>query len=98
MTKTTREKRGTKKKTDLTPKSIGQNKKSIRSIKSKADEKRSVIDILADRTTALLGSNIFLCVNLLVFITWIVINTGHIPGIEPFDKFPFFPSDNLCLS
>jgi uncharacterized membrane protein len=89
MTKTTRAKKGTKKKTDLTPKSIGQNKKSIRSIKSKADEKRSVIDILADRTTALLGSNIFLCVNLLVFITWIVINTGHIPGIEPFDKFPF---------
>ena len=89
MTKTARTKKGTKKKTDPAPKGISQNQKSIKSIKSKADEKRSVVDILADRTTALLGSNIFLFVNLLVFVAWIVINTGHIPAIKPFDKFPF---------
>ena len=89
MTKTTRAKQGTKKKTDPTPKGTDQHQKTVKSIKAKADEKRSFLDILADRTTALLGSNIFLFVNLLVFITWIVINTGHIPGITPFDKFPF---------
>jgi uncharacterized membrane protein len=89
MTKTTRAKKGTKRKTDPTRQGIGQNQKTVKSIKAKADEKRSVIDILADRTTALLGSNIFLFVNLLIFIAWIVINTGHIPAIKPFDKFPF---------
>lgn len=89
MTKTTRAKKGTKKKTDPAPKGTGQSPKTIRSIKAKADEKRSFIDILADRTTALLGSNVFLFVNLLIFIGWIVINTGQIPGIEPFDEFPF---------
>ena len=89
MTKTTRAKTGTKKTTDPTPKGIGQNQKTVKSIKAKADEKRSLIDILVDRTTALLGSNIFLLVNLVVFATWIVINTDHIPGITPFDKFPF---------
>jgi len=89
MTKTARTKKGNKQNTNPAPAGIGQNSKTIRSIKAKADEKRSVIDILADRTTALLGSNIFLFVNLLIFIGWIVINTGHIPGIKPFDKFPF---------
>jgi uncharacterized membrane protein len=89
MTKSARTKKGNKKSTKPTPKSIGQNPKTIKSIKAKADEKRSFIDILADRTTALLGSNVFLFVNLLMFISWIVINTGQIPGIEPFDEFPF---------
>jgi uncharacterized membrane protein len=89
MAKTTRAGKASKKKTRSTPRSISQNQKTVKSIKAKADEKRSFIDILADRTTALLGSNLFLFVNLLIFITWIMINTGHIPGIKPFDKFPF---------
>jgi len=75
--------------TNPTPAGISQNPKTIRSIKGKAAEKRSFLDILVDRTTALLGSNLFLLVNLLIFMSWIVINTGQIPGIEPFDEFPF---------
>jgi len=89
MTKTTRARKVTKKTTDPAPNGIRQSHKTIKSIKAKADEKRSLMDIFADRTTALLGSNIFLFVNLLIFVTWIVINTGHIPGVKPFDKFPF---------
>ena len=89
MTKTTRASKGNKKRNDPDPTGMGQNQKTIRSIKAKADEKRSFIDVLADRTTALLGSNVFLFINLLIFISWIVINTGQIPGIKPFDKFPF---------
>lgn len=75
--------------TNPAPADISQNPKDIRSIKAKAAEKRSFLDILVDRTTALLGSNFFLFVNLLIFMSWIVINTGQIPGIEPFDEFPF---------
>ena len=75
--------------TNPAPADISQNSKTIRSIKAKAAGKRSFVDILVDRTTALLGSNFFLFVNLLIFMSWIVINTGQIPGIEPFDEFPF---------
>ena len=75
--------------TNPAPADISQNSKTNRSIKGKAAEKRSFLDILVDRTTALLGSNLFLIVNLLIFMSWIVINTGQIPGIEPFDEFPF---------
>ncbi len=89
MTKTNQAGKGSKKTTRSTPRNMSPKQKTIKSIKAKADEKRSFIDILADRTTALLGSNLFLLVNLLIFITWIMINTGHIPGVKPFDKFPF---------
>lgn len=75
--------------TDPAPADISPNSKTNGSIKGKAAEKRSIPDILVDRTTALLGSNLFLLVNLLVLMSWIVINTGQIPGIEPFDEFPF---------
>ena len=47
------------------------------------------MEIVADRITALFGSYIFLIANVLIFIAWIVINTGLIPGVKPFDKFPF---------
>jgi uncharacterized membrane protein len=89
MTKTTRTKKGTIKKTDRPPKEISQNEKTVKSIKAKANEKRSFIEIVVDRTTALFGSHIFLFVNVLFFIIWIVINTGLIPGVKPFDRFPF---------
>ena len=89
MTKTPRARKVAKKTTYPVPKGMGQIHKTVKSIKAQADEKRSFTEVVADRTTALLGSNIFLIANVLVFITWIAINTGLIPGIEPFDKFPF---------
>ena len=89
MTKTTRARKGTKKTTYPSLEDISQNQKTVKSIKAKADEKRSFIEIFTDRTTALFGSHIFLFANVLIFITWIVINTGLIPGVKPFDRFPF---------
>lgn len=89
MKKTNRAKKGTKKTTSPSSQEIRQDPKSVKSIKAKADEKRSLIDIVLDRVTALLGSNLFLIANVLLFISWIVINTGLIPWIQPFDKFPF---------
>jgi uncharacterized membrane protein len=89
MPKTTRARKETKKFTYPIPQGMGQIHKTVKSIKAQADEKRSVTEVVADRTTALLGSNIFLLANVLIFITWIVINTGLVPGVRPFDKFPF---------
>ena len=74
---------------DPSPKDRNQNQKTVKSIKAKADEKRSFIEIVTDRMTAFFGSHISLFANVLIFITWIVINSDLIPGVEPFDKFPF---------
>ena len=61
----------------------------VRSVKGKADEKRSPMARIADTLTAVFGSMPFLLLNVAWFVVWIVINVGLIPGIEPFDPFPF---------
>jgi uncharacterized membrane protein len=61
----------------------------IKSLKAQQDEKRSFAEKIADVLTSTFGTMGFLILNILWFATWIVINTGLIPNIEPFDPFPF---------
>jgi uncharacterized membrane protein len=61
----------------------------IKSLKAEADAKRTWSDRFADRITSLTGSMPFLVINAAWFIIWIALNLGIIPGIEPFDPFPF---------
>lgn len=60
-----------------------------RSYKVKSDEKRTATEKIADAITAKFGTISFLFLNLLWFSVWILINTEKIPGIEPFDPYPF---------
>jgi uncharacterized membrane protein len=60
-----------------------------RSIKAKADAKRTTMEKVADIMTSSFGSNTFLLANVILFIIWIVINTGGVKGIKIFDPFPF---------
>lgn len=59
------------------------------SLKARADAKRSAVARLADRLTALFGSMPFLIVNVVWFAIWIPVNLGWVPGVSPFDPFPF---------
>ncbi len=59
------------------------------SMKAKADARRTRMEKVADTMTSDLGSNTFLWTNVMVFLFWILINTGHIPIVSPFDPFPF---------
>lgn len=59
------------------------------SIKARAEEKKSPSEHLADRATEFFGSIIFLVINILVFIVWLVVNADLVPGVHPFDPFPF---------
>ena len=61
----------------------------IQSFRAKADAKRTLSDKFADALTAKFGTVVFLGLNALWFLVWIVINTGLVPGVEPFDPFPF---------
>ncbi|MBX7252820.1 MAG: DUF1003 domain-containing protein [Candidatus Promineofilum sp.] len=60
-----------------------------RSLKGRADAKRTFAEVVADKLTLAFGSMIFLVVNVVWFGIWIIINVGLIPGIKPFDPFPF---------
>lgn len=68
---------------------IHNSRRIIRSLKAKADAKRNFSQKLADWVTDTFGSIGFLMVNISWFIIWIAINTNLVPGLAPFDPFPF---------
>jgi uncharacterized membrane protein len=70
-------------------KSFRQTNKIIKSLKAEADAKRSLSERFADWTTEVFGSMTFLAVNVIWFVVWIALNSGVIPGVTPFDAFPF---------
>ena len=61
----------------------------IKSFEAKALKKRALIFRLADLLTKYFGTPQFLIYNLAIFVVWIGFNSRLIPGIEPFDPFPF---------
>ncbi len=64
-------------------------RKILRSIKAKADAKRTVSEKVADYMTSRFGGITFLSLNVLLFLFWIFINTGYLRMIPVFDPFPF---------
>jgi uncharacterized membrane protein len=68
---------------------IRANREMIKSLKAQQDEKRGFSEKFADVLTSTFGTMGFLILNILWFATWILINIGLIPNIEPFDPFPF---------
>ncbi|KKT01111.1 MAG: hypothetical protein UV76_C0002G0024 [Candidatus Nomurabacteria bacterium GW2011_GWA2_43_15] len=60
-----------------------------RSIKAKADAKRTNMERMADWMTSNFGSSNFLWLNVVFFAAWILVNTGQIKGVPAFDPFPF---------
>jgi uncharacterized membrane protein len=61
----------------------------FRSIKAKANAKRTRLEKMADTMTSNFGSNTFLWFNVVLFIFWILVNTNKIQSIPAFDPFPF---------
>lgn len=68
---------------------INKRRHAILSFKAKADSKRTNPEKFADMLTARFGSVLFLGLNAVWFLVWIIWNTHLIPGLEPFDPFPF---------
>lgn len=68
---------------------VQESRQIIHSLKMRADENRSLAEKMADVATRAFGSMTFLIANVLFFAAWLVINTGILPGVEPFDPFPF---------
>ncbi|MBI4087063.1 DUF1003 domain-containing protein [Candidatus Kaiserbacteria bacterium] len=61
----------------------------VRSFKAKANERRSLIDKIADSLTGIFGTISFLCLNALFFMLWIASNIGLFSDVPLFDPFPF---------
>lgn len=62
---------------------------TVKTFKKRFNIKRSLPERFADGLTTFSGGFIFLIVNIAWFSVWITINLDLIPGIEPFDPYPF---------
>jgi uncharacterized membrane protein len=67
----------------------GAHRKIFYSMKAKANARRTGMEKMADIMTSSFGSNAFLCLNITLFIFWVLVNTNKISFIAPFDPFPF---------
>lgn len=62
---------------------------AYRSFRAKFQSQRRPIETAADNITAFFGSISFAVLHIFWFTAWILINTGKISGLEPFDPYPF---------
>ncbi|HUQ84858.1 MAG TPA: DUF1003 domain-containing protein [Candidatus Limnocylindrales bacterium] len=70
-------------------KKLKSRRRIVESFEAKANTNRSTSEKIADTLTARLGSMLFLGINASWFFIWIVVNTGLVPSVKPFDPFPF---------
>lgn len=68
---------------------FSRRRRIIKSLKAQADAHRTPAERFADWLTNFFGTVGFLALNAIWFVAWIIINLGWIPGVEPFDPFPF---------
>jgi uncharacterized membrane protein len=68
---------------------VAKNIETIMLIEQEFLRRRSRVDLLSDTISRLAGSIGFVIVHVFGFTGWIGINTGVVPGVTPFDPYPF---------
>jgi uncharacterized membrane protein len=75
--------------TGSVPTHMERNVRAIAQLEHNAIEDRSPADRLSDGITRVAGSAGFVIAHAIAFAAWILVNVGLLPGIRPFDPFPF---------
>ena len=68
---------------------VQKNIDTIILLEKEAIKNLSPVDHLAEKITKIAGSSPFILLHIFLFATWILINCSMVPGIKPFDPFPF---------
>ncbi len=65
------------------------NIEAIAKLEHEALERRTATERISDAIVKFIGSLAFLLLQVLLVLTWSAINLNMIPGVKPFDPFPF---------
>jgi uncharacterized membrane protein len=65
------------------------NIQALLDVRRRVEQEKTLEARIADRITRFTGSMTFVCLHALLFGGWIIVNLGLIPGLSPFDPFPF---------
>lgn len=60
-----------------------------RNVNEEIEDKRTAVQKAADWIAEFSGSIAFLVMHIVIFTAWIVMNLGWVPGLVPFDPFPY---------
>jgi uncharacterized membrane protein len=71
------------------PQAVEENINAVKVWEQAALDERSAAVRFSEWVTRVLGGGPSLALHLVWFGSWVLANTGTIPGIEPFDRFPF---------
>lgn len=66
-----------------------QRRQFFKSFEAKSLRSRSFLTQVSDDLTEICGSTPFLVFHIIFFATWIILNVNIIPGVVPFDPYPF---------
>jgi uncharacterized membrane protein len=68
---------------------LHRNIRALAAMRRKSDQRRGPSERVADVLSSFLGSIKSVVTHAAVFGAWLLINTGSVPGVRPFDPFPF---------
>jgi len=68
---------------------IDRNIATLERLREEQARSRSLQSVLADAITSFSGRMVFIYLHALWFGGWIVVNQGLVPGVRPFDRFPY---------
>lgn len=68
---------------------VRENIRALVAFQRKQDEERSWSQRAADRVTCFAGSMTAIALHAVWFAAWFVLNSGVVPGVTPWDPFPF---------
>ncbi len=68
---------------------VRRNIQALVEVRKELERKKGVQETIADTITGFTGSMTFVYLHASLFGGWLVVNMGLIPGVEPFDPFPF---------
>lgn len=66
-----------------------ENIRAVAQLQQRQLEKRSLTARLSDRITELAARESTVALHIAWFAAWTLVNTGHVPYLQPFDPFPF---------
>src|SRR5262249_35138146 len=71
------------------PEAVKKNIQSIAQLEQEVERRRSPVDRVSDAVTRFAGSVWSAAAHAALFTGWILVNTGCLPGVRPFDPYPF---------
>lgn len=68
---------------------VHRRQQAYHSFKARSLAERSWPELVADKINSVFGSISFAFLHVVWFTSWLTINSGYLPGVEPFDPYPF---------